>query len=189
MKPLLRTFLAINAVFVALLGLFFLMTPWLTVSAPLAPLASAPALIGQLLGVFLLGFAWMLLAGMVRGPASATIAWVAGHVQWLAGAVVLVWQVRYHQPAMQDDLTFIVPIVAIAIVVLGLVQGRLASMVGRRERLERRRFAEGQAAARGTQRRERTAVAPPLQRDPYIGSPVAGVPDAESEPRRVPPAF
>ncbi|KKB63185.1 hypothetical protein WM40_13200 [Robbsia andropogonis] len=200
MKPLLRTFLAINAVTVALLGLFFLMTPWLAVSAPLAPLASSPALIGQLLGVLLLGFTWMLLAGMIRGSATATIGWVSGHILWLAGATVLIWQLTYHQPVLEPGPAFVVPAYAVLVILLGLIQARLASMVGRRER---RDLSEARSASREALRRQRAAessdghpsgsrfggmteqggtpmfygspraVYGAVDRDPYIGTPPA----------------
>jgi len=164
MKPLLRTLLAINAVIVLLLGVFFVLTPWLSLYAPVAGLASSPALIGQLLGVLLLGSAGLQANAVGNGRLTAGVARWSGHTLWIAAAVLLVWTIALRQPALDRSIVYAVPFAGIVLLLLGIIQARLGGAVAARERRER----IGEASARRAEikaRREgvtqaNTAVAP-----------------------------
>ena len=125
MKPLLRTLLAMDAVIVLVLGLLFLLTPWLAaLYAPLSGFESAPALIGQLLGVTLLGMAALQAQAMAKGHLTGAVARVTGHTLWIGGVVLLVWELALGQPAGNKTVQYSAVVVGIALLLLGLGQAR-----------------------------------------------------------------
>jgi len=177
MKPLLRTLLAINGGIVLLFGLMCLLTPWLgDISTALAGFASAPAMIGQMLGVALIAFAALQFHAMADGALTGAVARLAGHMMWLMGLVLLVWELALGQPVVAGDGRLVATVMGIGLLLLGLIQARLGGMVRARER----RLARGAiSAARAEQGavRERSAdtVAADASTDPYFGTPSAAV--------------
>ena len=169
MKPVLRTLLAIDAIVVLLIGLLFVVTPWLPMFEPLAGLASSPALIGQLLGVVLLGFAWLQAYAVTHGAVTAPVARITGHTMWIAALVLLVWVVAIRVPVLGDPRQLAGPIVGVALLILGLAQARLGGAVRSRERRE----AVGAASAARAEQRARVgdAKARAAGVDPYVGTP------------------
>jgi hypothetical protein len=171
MKPVLRTLLAIDAVVVLLIGLLFVATPWLSMFEPLAGLASSPALIGQLLGVVLLGFAWLLAHAVTHGAVTAPVARITGHTMWIAALVLLVWVVAIRVPVLGGPQQLAGPIVGVLLLILGLAQARLGGAVRSRERRE----AVGAVSAARAEQRAQVADAKARAAgvDPYVGTPAA----------------
>jgi hypothetical protein len=174
MKPLLRAFLAVDAVIVLLFGLLFVCTPWWPAVAPLKDFASSPALIGQLLGVVLLGLSFLQAYAAANGALSVPVGRITGHTMWIAALVVLVWLVAIRFPVLEGRGLVIGPAVGIALLVLGLIQARLGGAVSSRERRE----AEGAASAervearvQGDRERDYADLRGRLREpaDPYMG--------------------
>jgi hypothetical protein len=184
MKPLLRTLLAINGGIVLLFGLMCLLTPWLgDISTPLAGFASAPAMIGQMLGIALLAFAALQFHAMADGALTGAVARMAGHMMWLMGLVLLVWELALGQPVVAGDGRLVATIIGIGLLILGLGQARLGGMV----RTKERRLARGAiSAARAEQgaRNERPAerVATGAG-EPYLGTSSAALARDATEAR------
>jgi hypothetical protein len=133
MKPLLRAVLIVDAGLYAGSGAVLLLTPLSGLQRALQMTAIEPAMVGQMLGLALLGLAWLALRGAVDGAMTVGVAKVVGHVTWLAGALVLAWTIGPHTlwlPALG-----IVPNLLIGglLVVVGLGGARFASAVRRRE--------------------------------------------------------
>lgn len=177
MKPFLRTLLAINGGIVLLFGLLCLLTPWLASLSPaLANFASAPAMIGQMLGVALIAFAALQFHAMADGALTGAVARMAGHMMWLIGLVLLVWELALGQPAVAGNGRLVATVIGIGLLLLGLIQARLGGMVRARER----RLARGAlSAARAEQAAVRERVTDPLaanmSSEPYLGTPSAAV--------------
>lgn len=176
MKPVLRTLLAINAVIVLLFGLLFLLTPWLSVYPALSGFASSPALIGQLLGVFLLGFSALQAQAVFSGRLTAPVGRIAGTSLALAGVVVLIWDIALGLPDVDRSADYAVPFVGVVVLVLGLIQARLGGGVMAQER----RLAVGEASARRAEVRAGSKANDAVlhsgaDADPYIGTPSAAV--------------
>lgn len=153
MKPLLRVVLVINALIFLAFGLLFLLTPWagLYGALQLDAIRVQPAFAGQLLGVALIGLAWLAFHAAVDGALTARAARVAGHVQWLSGVVVLVWLLGLKMPQVDSFGQMSAAVVGVVLVVLGFGSVRLSSAVRRRERA-------AQAGAASAQRAEKRAA-------------------------------
>jgi len=136
MKPLLRAVLVVNALIFVVFGVLFLLTPWagLYEALQLGAMRVEPAFAGQLLGVALIGLAWLSLHAAIDGALTAAAAKVAGHVEWLSGIVVLVWLLGLHTPEVDGFGQVSAALVGIVLLVLGLGSVRLSSAVRRRER-------------------------------------------------------
>lgn len=174
MKPLLRTLLAIDAVIVLLFGAFFVLTPWLPDYPPVAGFASSPAIVGQLLGVFLLGFAWLLANASLNGALSAQVARITGRTLSVAGIVVLVWQIVFNQPELTGPLQSIGVIVGIVVLLLGLLQAQLGWAVRRRDRqLQAGAVSAQRAEARAAHHASAPTRGTGIDADPYLGTPAA----------------
>lgn len=197
MKPLLRTLLAIDGGIVLLFGLMCLMTPWLAdISAPLAAFASAPSMIGQMLGVALIAFAALQFHAMADGALTGAVARIAGHMMWLMGLVLLVWELALGQPVVAGNGRLVATVIGIGLLFLGLIQARLGGMVRSRERRRLRGLRGAMSAAPAEQGvtqtvgRERpietgaadvrTATA---SSEPYLGTPSAAVTRDATEAR------
>ncbi|MDR5877748.1 hypothetical protein [Caballeronia sp. LZ032] len=169
MKPLLRVVLVINALIFLAFGLLFLLTPWagLYGALQLDAIRVQPAFAGQLLGVALIGLAWLAFHAAVDGALTARAARVSGHVQWLSGVVVLVWLLGLKMPQVDSFGQMSAAVVGVVLVVLGFGSVRLSSAVRRRERA-------AQAGAASAQRAEKRAA---KTRDEVV-TPVAPVPVA-----------
>ncbi|SAL04040.1 hypothetical protein AWB78_06775 [Caballeronia calidae] len=153
MKPLLRVVLVVNALIFVAFGLLFLLTPWagLYGALQLDSIRVQPAFGGQLLGLALLGLAWLAFHAAVDGALTARAARVSGHVEWLSGVVVLVWLLGLHSPQVDGFGQISAAVVGIVLLVLGLGSVRLSSAVRRQERA-------AQAGAASARRAEKKAA-------------------------------
>lgn len=136
MKPLLRVVLVINALIFVAFGLLFLLTPWpgLYGALQLDSIRVQPAFAGQLLGIALVGLAWLAFHASIDGALTIRAARVSGHVQWISGVVVLVWLLGLKMPPVDGFGQMSAAVVGIVLLVLGLGSVRLSSAVRRRER-------------------------------------------------------
>ncbi|MGG1943308.1 hypothetical protein AB1286_00655 [Trinickia sp. NRRL B-1857] len=133
MKPLLRAVLIVDAGLYLSSGAALLLSPLAGVQRALQLTPIEPAMVGQMLGLALLGLAWLSLRGALDGAMTVGVAKIVGHVTWLAGALVLAWTIGPHKlwlPALG-----IVPNLLIGglLVVVGLGGARFAGAVRRRE--------------------------------------------------------
>ncbi len=133
MKPLLRAVLIVDAGLYVSSGVVLLLTPLAALQRALQLTAIEPAMVGQMLGLALLGLACLSLRGAVDGAMTVGVAKIVGHVTWLAGALVLAWAIGPHVlwlPALG-----IVPNLLVGgfLVVIGLGGARFAQAVRRRE--------------------------------------------------------
>ncbi len=169
MKPLLRAVLIVDAGLYAGSGAVLLLTPLSGLQRALQMTTIEPAMVGQMLGLALLGLAWLALRGAVDGAMTVGVAKIVGHVTWLAGALVLAWTIGPHTlwlPALG-----IVPNLLIGgfLVVVGLGGARFASAVRRREIAKAAQTATGgKAKARGV---SAPASAPSVPVEPVLRPP------------------
>lgn len=133
MKPLLRAVLIVDAGLYAASGAALLLTPLSGLQRALQITAIEPAMVGQMLGLALLGLAWLALRGAIDGAMTVGVAKILGHVTWLAGALVLAWAIGPHTLWLPP--LGIVPNLLIGgfLIVVGLGGARFASAVRRRE--------------------------------------------------------
>lgn len=133
MKPLLRAVLIVDAGLYLSSGAALLLSPLAGVQRALQLAPIEPAMAGQMLGLMLLGLAWLSLRGAVDGAMTVGVAKIVGHVTWLAGALVLAWTVGPHTLWLPP--LGIVPNLLIGglLVIVGLGGARFAGAVRRRE--------------------------------------------------------
>jgi signal transduction histidine kinase len=176
MKPLLRAVLIIDALLLLAFGLLFLLTPWTSLYNALQLVQTQPALVGQGLGIALIGLAWLAFHASIDGALTSTVAKVIGHVNWLTGLLMLVWLIGMHRPELTGFGQLVAVLTAVVLVVVGLGGVRLSGAVRRRER---ERLAELAAAERAERQaakdaaRGRDAVA--YRAEPVV-APVAAPP-------------
>jgi len=151
MKPLLRAVLIIDALLLLAFGVLFLLTPWTSLYNALQLVQTQPTLVGQGLGIALIGLAWLAFHASIDGALTSTVAKVVGHVNWLTGLLMLVWLIGMHRPELTGFGQLVAVLAGVVLVVIGLGGVRLSGAVRRRERL---RLAEVAAAERA----ERQAV-------------------------------
>lgn len=189
MKPLLRVVLVINALIFLAFGVLFLLTPWGSLWDSMHLVRVQPPLIGQLLGVALIGFAWLGFHAAVDGALTATAAKVSGHVEWLSGLILIVW-LGLRMSEVTGFGQLLAALIGAALLILGLGSVRLSSAVRRRERAAIAGAAAAERAekqAAKTRAEERAAagtpVRPPMTSDPvapanprWDAEPVAGAP-------------
>jgi hypothetical protein len=152
MKPLLRAVLVVDAGLYLSSGAVLLLTPLAGLQRALQMTTIEPAMVGQMLGLALLGLAWLSLRGAIDGAMTIGVAKIVGHVTWLAGALVLAWTLGPHTlwlPALG-----IVPNLLIGglLIVVGLGGARFAAAVRKREIAK---------AAQSASAKSRSASAPP----------------------------
>ena len=145
MKPLLRAVLIIDALLLLAFGLLFLLTPWTSLYNALQLVQTQPTLVGQGLGITLIGLAWLAFHASIDGALTSTVAKVVGHVNWLTGLLMLVWLIGMHRPELTGFGQLVAVLAGVVLVVIGLGGVRLSGAVRRRERL---RLAEIAAAER-----------------------------------------
>ena len=183
MKPLLRAVLVLDAGLYLSSGAVLLLTPLAGVQRALQLTAIEPAMVGQMLGLALLGLAWLSLRGAVDGAMTTGVAKIVGHVTWLAGALVLVWALVPPHTLWFPALG-IVPnlLVGGLLVVIGLGGARFAQAVRRRE------IAKAAQAAGAKSRVP--AAAPSVPVEPVLRpAPERGAPGAVSAaPSATPPS-
>ena len=144
MKPLLRAVLIVDAGLYLSSGAVLLLTPLAGLQRAMQLTSIEPAMVGQMLGLALLGLAWISLRGAVDGAMTVGVAKIVGHVTWLAGALMVAWALGPHTlwlPALG-----IVPNLLVGgfLIVIGLGGARFAQAVRRRE-IARAAQAQGKA--------------------------------------------
>jgi hypothetical protein len=174
MKPLLRAVLVINALIFLTFGVVFLLTPLKGLYGSLQLTPVEPAFAGQVLGIVLVGLAWLGFHAAIDGALTATAAKVSGHVEWLSGVVVLVWLLALHTPRVEGFGQVLAALIGIVLLVLGLISVRLARAVRRRERATQAGAASAsRAERRAAQKRAATAPATGTAASP-ASDPVTG---------------
>ncbi|WP_213295846.1 hypothetical protein [Paraburkholderia sacchari] len=165
MKPLLRIVLIVDALMLLGFGVLFLCTPWNSLYNALQLVQSQPPLIGQAFGVVLAGFAWIALRAAFDGDWTVTVGRTVGHVNWIAGVLMLVWLVGLHTPQLTGFGQLVAGAVGAWLIIVGLGGTRLAGAVKRREKAQAAEAAaqerEARAAGR-TKREEPVAYAEPV---------------------------
>jgi hypothetical protein len=174
MKPLLRAVLVVDAGLYLSSGAVLLLTPLAGLQRALQITTIEPAMVGQMLGLALLGLAWLSLRGAIDGAMTIGVAKIVGHVTWLAGALVIAWTIGPHTlwlPALG-----IVPNLLIGglLIVVGLGGARFASAVRKREIARGAQSAGAKARgtsvpASGPQAAPRPSTSTPAE--PVLGSP------------------
>lgn len=187
MKPLLRIVLIVDALTLLGFGVLFLLTPWNSLYNALQLVQPQPALIGQAFGVVLLGFAWIALRAAFDGGLTAMVGRTVGHVNWIAGVLMLVWLIGLHTPQLTGFGQLVAGAVGAWLIIVGLGGTRLAGAVKRREKAQAVEAAaqerEVRAAAR-TKREEPVVYAKPV----FAGGPAeAGAGASIAEPVVPPP--
>jgi hypothetical protein len=155
MKPLLRAILIVDALLLLAFGLLFLLTPWTSLYNALQLVPTEPVLVGQGLGIALIGLAWLAFHASIDGALTSTVAKVVGHVNWLTGLLMLVWLIGLHRPALTGFGQLVAVLAGVVLVVVGLGGVRLSGAVRRRERL---RITEAAAAERAERQAAKDAA-------------------------------
>ncbi|MCG5073588.1 hypothetical protein [Paraburkholderia tagetis] len=173
MKPLLRIVLVVDALMLLGFGGLFLLTPWNSLYNALQLVQPQPALIGQVFGVVLIGFAWIALRAAFDGGLTATVGRTVGHVNWIAGVLMLVWLIGLHTPQLTGFGQLVAGAVGVWLIIVGLGGTRLAGVVKQREK--------AQAAEATAQEREARAAARTRREEPVVyAKPVAAGGSAET---------
>ncbi len=171
MKPLLRAVLIVDAGLYLSSGAVLLLTPLAGLQRAMQLTSIEPAMVGQMLGLALLGLAWMSLRGAVDGAMTIGVAKIVGHVTWLAGALVIAWALGPH--ALWLPALGIVPNLLVGgfLIVIGLGGARFAHAVRRREiaRAAQAKEKGGGAKGRGS------VPAPAASAEPVPPAPVEPV--------------
>ena len=172
MKPLLRAVLIVDAGLYLSSGAALLLSPLAGVQRALQLTPIEPAMAGQMLGLALLGLAWLSLRGAVDGAMTVGVAKIVGHVTWLAGALVLAWTVGPHTLWLPP--LGIVPNLLIGglLVIVGLGGARFAGAVRRREIGKAAQAAGGGLQGKG---KARGAAAPSAPSAPSPATPAEPV--------------
>lgn len=167
MKPLLRAVLIVDAGLYLSSGAALLLSPLAGVQRALQLTPIEPAMAGQMLGLALLGLAWLSLRGAVDGAMTVGVAKIVGHVTWLAGALVLAWTIGPHTLWLPP--LGIVPNLLIGglLVIVGLGGARFAGAVRRRE-IDK----AAQVAGKGAKGKSRGAAAVPASAPAMPAEPV-----------------
>ena len=155
MKPLLRAVLIIDALLLLAFGVLFLLTPWTSLYNALQLVQTQPTLVGQGLGIALIGLAWLAFHASIDGALTSTVAKVVGHVNWLTGLLMVVWLIGMHRPELTGFGQLVAVLAGVVLVVLGFGGVRLSGAVRRRERL---RLAESVAAGRAERQAAKDAA-------------------------------
>ncbi|WP_321952926.1 hypothetical protein [Paraburkholderia bannensis] len=134
MKPLLRVVLIVDALILLGFGVLFLLTPWTSLYDALQLVQAQPALIGQAFGVVLLGFAWLALRAAFDGALTATVGRTVGHVNWIAGVLMLAWLIGLHKPQLTGFGQLVAGAVGVCLIIIGLGGARLAGVVKLRDK-------------------------------------------------------
>ncbi|QGZ54580.1 hypothetical protein [Paraburkholderia acidiphila] len=146
MKPLLRVLLIVDALTLLGFGVLFVLTPSTLVYNALQLVQTQPALVGQAFGVVLLGFAWLALRAAFHGEMTVPVGRTVGHVNWIAGVLMLVWLIGLRAPQLTGLGQLVAGAVGVWLIILGLGGARLAGAVRKRQK--------GQASGDSTQQRK-----------------------------------
>ncbi|WP_321925461.1 hypothetical protein [Paraburkholderia guartelaensis] len=189
MKPLLRVLLIVDALTLLGFGVLFVLTPWSLVYNALQLVQTQPALVGQAFGVVLLGFAWLALRAAFHGEMTVPVGRTVGHVNWIAGVLMLVWLIGVRSPQLTGFGQLVAGAVGVWLIVLGLGGARLAGLVRKRERTtpaeaaaQRREAREARKAAKARREEPVTYAKPGAPRTAWGGAQEAKRPAAPVEP-------
>ncbi|HDR8861839.1 TPA: hypothetical protein QDA74_004904 [Burkholderia territorii] len=162
MKPLLRAVLIVDAVLLLAFGVLFVLTPWQALFNALQLANIQPAMLGQAFGIALLGLAWLAFHAAVNGDLTAPVARAVGHVNWLIGALAVVWSLGTgNGPALAAAGRVLSAMAGVALIVLGVGGVRLASAVRRREKAQALEARDAQRPAATAQQRFEPVVGRP----------------------------
>ncbi|PYE15624.1 hypothetical protein C7410_13314 [Paraburkholderia silvatlantica] len=134
MKPLLRVLLVVDALTLLGFGVLFVLTPWAQVYDALQLVQTQPAVVGQAFGVVLLGFAWLALRAAFHGEMTVPVGRTVGHVNWIAGVLMLVWLIGLRAPRLTGLGQLVAGAVGVWLIILGLGGARLAGAVRKRQK-------------------------------------------------------
>ncbi|WP_028229273.1 hypothetical protein [Paraburkholderia ferrariae] len=155
MKPLLRVVLIVDALMLLGFGVLFLLTPWASLFDALQLVQPQPAFVGQVFGVVLLGFAWLAARAAFDGAMTAPVGRVAGHLDWIAGVLLLVWLIGLHTPRLTGFGQLLAGALGAWLILVGFGLARLAAAVRRREKALAAEAAAAERDARDAAKRER----------------------------------
>jgi hypothetical protein len=182
MKPLLRVVLIVDALMLLAFGVLFLLTPWASLYDALQLVQPQPALVGQVFGVVLLGFAWLVARAAFDGAMTAPVGRVAGHVDWIAGVLMLVWLIGLHTPRLTGFGQLVAGGVGVWLILIGFGVARLAGAVRRRDKVLAAEAAAAQREARNVAKRE-PRPEPAKHAEPvFAGATPAAAPAAAAQP-------
>ncbi|KAA0179812.1 hypothetical protein FX016_17185 [Cupriavidus gilardii] len=181
MKVLLRAVLFFDALFDLALGAVLLLAPFATFYAALQLPQPQPALYGQLLGMALLGFAWLLAQAAFRGQLTVPVARMAGPVNLASAVLIAAWLLFFDLPVQGAGRIWL-GLLAAMLAFFALVQIPLAKRIRNREREELlRREAELAAANRSAAATPtiHPTPSPEVRREPVITPPPGYGPGTE----------
>ncbi|CAG9180514.1 hypothetical protein [Cupriavidus pampae] len=133
MKILLRAVLFLDALLQLLLGILLLLSPVATLYAALQLPLPQPALYGQLLGVALVGFAWLLVQATINGQLTVAIARTVGQVNLVSAILIVSWVLFLEVPVQGAGKIWMLALAAV-LAFFAAVQIPAAKRVRRRER-------------------------------------------------------
>ncbi|WP_027793635.1 hypothetical protein [Paraburkholderia acidipaludis] len=187
MKPLLRVVLIVDALMLLGFGVLFLLTPWASLYDALQLVQPQPALVGQVFGVVLLGFAWLVARAAFDGAMTAPVGRAAGHVNWIAGVLMLIWLIGLHTPRLTGFGQLVAGGVGVWLILIGFGVARLAGAVRRRDKALAIEAAAAQREARNAAKRDSRAEPATYAEPVFAGaSSSAAVPAAAERVQREP---
>lgn len=136
MKVLLRAVLFFDALLDLMLGILLLFSPFTTLYSALQLPQPQPALFGQLLGVALLGLAWLLLQATWNGQLTVAVARTVGPVNLAGALLVATWTLFLELPVQGAGKIWLLALAAV-LACLAAVQIPAARKVRAREQRER----------------------------------------------------
>ncbi|MHA6832987.1 hypothetical protein [Ralstonia pseudosolanacearum] len=165
MKALLRLVLFLDAAVALCVGLVLLASPLSSVFGALQVPQPDPAMYGQLLGVMLLGLAWLLWHATVNGQLTTAVAQVVGHVNLAVAVLVIAWLLFFHLPVDGAGRIWL-PTFAAVLALFAAVQIPASRRVRHTERERATKAREEAAATRerergGAERKEPAYMPPP----------------------------
>ncbi|WP_233863210.1 hypothetical protein [Paraburkholderia adhaesiva] len=136
MKALLRVVLIVDALMLLGFGVLFLLTPWASLFDALQLVQPQPVLVGLVLGVVLMGLAWLAVRAAFDGAMTVPVGRVAGHINWICGVLMLVWLIGFHNPQLTGFGQLTAGGIGAWLIVIGFGGVRLAGAVRRREKAQ-----------------------------------------------------
>jgi hypothetical protein len=179
MKPLLRAVLVVDALLLLAVGGLCLLSPWRALFDALQLASIEPPMVGQALGIALVGLAWLAFHAALDGDLTARIARAVSHVNWLTGALMLVWVIALRDPSLSASGQFVSVVAGAALVIVGFGGARLAAAVRRREKAQ---ALDAALAAKAAKAAPEPAPNMPSRVEPSAASPSAAW-SAPAEPR------
>jgi len=194
MKVLLRAVLFFDAVLDLLLGLLLLVAPVSSLYTALQIPQPQPALFGQLLGVALIGLAWLLWQATLNGQLTVAVARTVGKVNLASAVLILAWVLFFDMQLQVAGKIWLAGL-SVVLIFFALVQIPAARRVHLREKQQREQEAEarkGQKKPSGVASGARQTNDPDYRQEPVITPPPGYGPGTEvvtePAPEVTPPA-